>query len=103
GRPPICLKSMPSWQIVAGPAFCWLRVWREGMGNSPPATKFALSPDIAVSVGSAKVRITPACSIAFKVALKKFCPELTLKVARVALSGEPVAENGVSVMGKNVP
>ena len=73
------------------------------MGNSPPATKLALSPEIAVSVGSAKVRIVPACSMARRVALKKFCPELTLSVARVALSGEPDAENGLSVTGKNVP
>src|ERR1700737_2442274 len=55
------------------------------MGNSPPAMKLALSPEIAVSVGSARVRIAPACSIALTVALKKFCPELRLTVARAEL------------------
>ena len=37
--------------------------------NSPPTRKVAGSPDTAVSVGSASVFMTPACSIAFRYAL----------------------------------
>ena len=40
-----------------------------GIGNSPPATKLAVSPEIAVRFGSASVRITPARSIARNVAV----------------------------------
>src|SRR5664279_2075548 len=38
-------------------------------GNSPPARKLAVSPEIAVKLGSAKVRMTPALSIARTVAV----------------------------------
>ena len=57
----------------------WIWVWQfrvvgsqvkpEGIGNSPPARKFAVSPEIAVRFGSANVRITPARSIARSVAV----------------------------------
>ena len=40
-----------------------------GIGNSPPATNVAVSPEIAVRLGSASVRMTPARSIARKVAV----------------------------------
>src|SRR6185369_2594057 len=40
-----------------------------GIGNSPPATNVAVSPEIAVRLGSASVRITPARSIARRVAV----------------------------------
>src|SRR5450755_3327678 len=40
-----------------------------GKGNLPPARKLAFSPEIAVRVGSANVRVTPARSIARKVAV----------------------------------
>ena len=43
-----------------------------GIGNSPPATKLAVSPEIAVRFGSASVRITPARSIARSVAVMLF-------------------------------
>src|SRR6202030_2942648 len=39
-----------------------------GTGNSPPAMNVADSPEIAVKLGSASVRITPALSIARSVA-----------------------------------
>src|SRR5690349_24240664 len=52
----------------------WICVWQidgvpvqlkpAGTGNSPPARNFADSPEIAVRLGSASVRITPDCSIA---------------------------------------
>src|SRR3974390_3806402 len=47
--------------VVSQVKFC-------GIGNSPPAIKLAVSPEIAVKLGSAKVRQTPARSIAPKVA-----------------------------------
>ena len=57
----------------------WIWVWQfrvvgsqvkpAGIGNSPPARKFAVSPEIAVRFGSASVRITPARSIARSVAV----------------------------------
>src|SRR5579862_1005935 len=43
-----------------------------GIGNSPPATKLAVSPEIAVRFGSARVRNTPARSIARNVAVMFF-------------------------------
>ena len=61
-----------------------------GIGNSPPATKLAVSPEIAVRFGSANVRSTPARSIARSVALMFFQPPMN----SVLLSGWPTAENG---------
>ena len=43
-----------------------------GIGNSPPAMKVAVSPEIAVRFGSASVRSTPARSIARSVAVMFF-------------------------------
>ena len=40
-----------------------------GTGNSPPAMKVADSPEIAVRLGSASVRTTPALSMARRVAV----------------------------------
>src|SRR3954471_23908740 len=45
-----------------------------GTGNSPPAMKVADSPEIAVRLGSARVRTTPALSIARKVACTEGAP-----------------------------
>jgi len=36
--------------------------WATGIGNSPPARNLAFSPEMAVSVGSARVRIRPSRS-----------------------------------------
>src|SRR5947207_7240937 len=46
-----------------------------GIGNSPPAMKVADSPEIAVRLGSASVRTTPALSIARIVAWTDRKPE----------------------------
>src|SRR5262245_758162 len=71
-------------------------------GNSPPARKVALSPEIAVRFGSASVRITPAVSIARIVAETRGKPVKLLsgaaKPAPVLLSAEPEAPNGLSVL-----
>jgi len=36
--------------------------WATGIGNSPAARNLAFSPEMAVSVGSARVRIRPSRS-----------------------------------------
>src|SRR5690242_8420524 len=65
-----------------------------GIGNSPPAINVAVSPEIAVRLGSAKVRITPARSMARKVAATL----LNLPFKKVSLIGWPVVENGLLVL-----
>src|SRR3954451_15186803 len=52
---------------IAPPVVCW-QVTPAGIGNSPPEMKVADSPEIAVRLGSASVRTTPAFSIARSVA-----------------------------------
>src|SRR5579875_3047481 len=65
-----------------------------GIGNSPPAMKVAVSPEMAVRLGSASVRMTPARSIALSVAVTFFqVPEIA-----VSLSAWPLAENGLDVL-----
>src|SRR5215471_10018294 len=59
---PNFLKSIEAWQSGGDLVVSQLRP--DGIGNSPPARKVALSPDTALSVGSASVWITPARSIA---------------------------------------
>src|SRR6201990_3183670 len=48
---------------IAPPVVVW-QVTPVGIGNSPPEMKVADSPEIAVKLGSASVRTTPADSIA---------------------------------------
>jgi len=57
----------------------WIETWPDestpvGTGNSPPARNEAFSPEIAVSVGSARVLIMPVCSRARSVALTLLVP-----------------------------
>ncbi len=47
-----------------------------GNGNSPPTIKVADSPEMAVRLGSASVRMTPALSMARKVAVTVGTPAL---------------------------
>ena len=64
---PNFLNSICGWQIGGD-----LVVSQDsplGIGNSPPARKVAVSPEIAVRFGSASVRMTPARSIARSVAV----------------------------------
>ena len=60
-----------------------------GIGNSPPARKFAVSPEIAVRVGSASVRTSPFCSravmTAFTSALSDLKPALEKMVETTSL------------------
>jgi hypothetical protein len=89
---PNFLKSICDWQT--GGDFVVSHDSPFGIGNSPPATKVAVSPEIAVRFGSASVRMTPARSIARSVAFTP--PPENVKVWAVD-SGEPVAENALLV------
>ena len=66
-----------------------------GIGNSPPAMNVADLPEIAVRLGSASVRITPALSIARMVALTDGVAPNDVVMALPATSGWPVAVNGL--------
>jgi hypothetical protein len=61
------------------------RVARQPVGNREfaAATKVAVSPEIAVKFGSAKVRMTPARSIARIVAM------ISLTMSRISLAAYP--------------
>jgi len=61
-----------------------------GTGNCPPARNEALSPEMAVRVGSASVRMTPARSMACRVAVTPG----HLPAMLVVLNAAPTAENG---------
>src|SRR6185295_14703188 len=66
-----------------------------GIGNSPPEIKVADSPEIAVRLGSASVRTTPALSIARSVACTDAgAPKLPAR-ALVGTSGALFAVNGL--------
>ncbi len=73
---------MPTEQFDALEATTAEQVWLVGTGISPPAVKFAASPEIAVRVGSASTRDTPACSKAFRVACNENPPEFTVPEGR---------------------
>ena len=67
-----------------------------GIGNSPPARKFAVSPEIAVRFGSASVRITPARSMARSVAVTAaVAPPMT---TLVLTSAWPTTGNGLVLL-----
>src|SRR5665213_1711519 len=65
---PHFLKEIDGAHCPIWPATVAVQVTPVGIGNSPPAMKVADSPEIAVRFGSARVRTTPALSIARKVA-----------------------------------
>ena len=62
---PYCLNS-----TVMRP----LESWLTGTGNSPPARNLALSPEMAVTFGSARVRTRPTRSKAWIMALAWLTP-----------------------------
>ena len=83
---PNFLKSTCAWQTGGD-----LVVSQDsplGIGNSPPATNVAVSPEIAVKFGSASVRITPAWSIACSVAVMPL-PRAPTECAERAVSEGP--------------
>src|SRR3974390_1749851 len=73
--------------VVSQVKFC-------GIGNSPPAIKVAVSPEIAVKFGSAKVLTTPARSMARNVAFT-LCND---PVRKLFESAWPLAAKGLSVL-----
>src|SRR5262249_29447488 len=89
---PNFLNVICGWQIGGDRVVSQDRPF--GMGNSPPAMNVAVSPEIAVRLGSAKVRMTPARSMAPIVALLLGAGRVTA----VLLKLEPVAENGLLVL-----
>src|SRR3981081_853129 len=69
-----------------------------GVGNSPPEIKVADSPEIAVRLGSARVRTTPALSMARSVACTDGVePKLPAR-ALPATSGALFAVNGLLLL-----
>ena len=68
-----------------------------GIGMVPPAMNLALSPETAVTVGSASTCATPCRSKAWMVALKVVSPRAQASVASVADSA-PLMANGLSIL-----
>ena len=78
------LNSIPIGQTrVLMPAVT-VQSWLLGTGISPPAVNFAVSPEIAVSVGSARTRETPARSKARSVAVVKALPPRVVPLMSVS-------------------
>src|SRR5947207_14350371 len=72
-----------------------------GIGNSPPAMNVADSPEIAVRLGSASVRTTPALSMARRVAVTDGMLPMPPNVPVAALpatSGALLAVNGLVLL-----
>ncbi len=70
-----------------------------GIGNSPPEMNVADSPEIAVRLGSASVRTTPALSIARSVAWTDGAEPNDPVMLLVATSGPPLfAVNGLLLL-----
>src|SRR6202161_2209077 len=85
---------------IAPPVVVW-QVTPVGIGNSPPEIKVADSPEIAVRFGSARVRTTPALSIARKVAVTEGTPALFRACVTTELpgaSGPLLAVNALAVV-----
>src|SRR6185437_14648443 len=89
---PNFLKSICGWQT--GGVLVVSHDSPLGIGNSPPATKLVVSPEIAVRFGSASVRRTPARSMARSVAVMFF----QLPPSELLLSVVPEAEKGFCVL-----
>ena len=82
---------MPSLQAPPG------QVSPFGIGIVPPARNFADSPETAVTVGSARVRATPCCSKACRVAREVLPPptvqpSVALFERRRAVDAERICE-----------
>ncbi len=84
------------WPIA--PAVVVWQVTPVGIGNSPPSMKVADSPEIAVRLGSARVRTTPALSIARMVALTEGLVPNDPVSALPETSGALLAVNGFELL-----
>src|ERR1700684_1994416 len=97
---PNFLKAIDGEHCPTAPdGFVW-HVTPVGKGNSPPTMKVADSPEMAVRLGSASVRMTPALSIARRVAVTVGKPALLTAEAtsELAVSGAPFAVNGLALL-----
>ena len=92
-------------KVMVGVQVPLVQLMPDGIGNSPPARKVALSPEIAVRLGSASVRTTPALSMARMVAVTagtvplevSVCPNEPVAVLP-ATRGRPYAVNGLVLL-----
>src|SRR5947208_4475157 len=97
---PNFLKATVWMQFPIAPDVVVWQVTPVGTGNSPPEIKVADSPEIAVRLGSASVRTTPALSIARMVACTVGSPLATAAIWRLLLltSGPLFAVNGLLLL-----
>ncbi len=85
-------------QFPTEPAAVVWQVTPVGIGNSPPAMNVADSPEIAVRLGSASVRTTPALSIARIVAWTDGVEPNDVVMALPVTSGRLFAVNGLALL-----
>ena len=95
---PNFLKATVWMQFPIAPDVVVWQVTPAGIGNSPPEIKVADSPEIAVRLGSASVRTTPALSIARSVAWTDGIVPNELVRPLVGTSGALLAVNGLALL-----
>src|SRR5207248_6048974 len=98
---PNFLKLTVCTQFPIAPDDVVWQVTPVGIGNSPPEMNVADSPEIAVRLGSASVRTTPALSIARRVAVTEGRPALVKAAAARLLPGTSaplLAVNGLELL-----
>src|SRR5882672_481493 len=95
---PNFLKLTVWTQLPIAPAVDVWQVTPVGIGNSPPEINVADSPEIAVRLGSARVRTIPALSIARSVAWTVGVEPNDVVRALVPTSGALFAVNGVRLL-----
>src|SRR6185437_828656 len=95
---PNFLKATEGEHWPTAPDACVWQVTPVGTGNSPPAMKVADSPEMAVRFGSARVRTTPALSIARKVAETEGLEPNAVASELPETSGWPFAVNGLELL-----
>jgi hypothetical protein len=83
---------------IARPSAVVWHVTPVGIGNSPPAMNVADSPEMAVRLGSASVRITPALSIARIVAVTEGVEPNDVVKALPGTSGPLLTVNGLALL-----
>src|SRR6202451_144540 len=98
---PNFLKAIDGAHCPTAPAGLVWHVTPVGNGNSPPTMNVAASPEMAVRFGSARVRTTPALSIARNVAVTEGTPALVkadVTTELPATSGLTFAVNGLVLL-----
>src|SRR6185437_10908450 len=95
---PNFLKETDGWQFPIEPVAVVRHCTPVGIGNSPPAMNVADSPEMAVRLGSASVRITPALSIARIVACTDGLEPNAAVMLLLPTSGAPFAVNGLVLL-----